>query len=170
MIKNNKALAIAEKLGMQAHPEGGFYKETYRSEGVISPNNLPVEYEGSRNYSTAIYFMLTSEAFSAFHKIKQDEFWFFHQGTPITFHTISSKGEYNVQTIGNDIARGQLPQLVVKGGDWFAAEIESDNEFALVSCTVSPGFDFNDFVLATKKELTELFPKHEDIISKLVRI
>ncbi len=170
MTKNKTAQALIEKLGLEAHPEGGFFKETYRSAGVISQSDLGGDYTGSRNYSTAIYFMLTSDAFSAFHRIRQDEFWFFHQGAPITFHTITAEGDYTVQTIGNEIDKGHVPQLVVKGGDWFAAEIQDDNEFALVSCTVSPGFDFADFELATKKELTELYPLYADIISQLTRL
>lgn len=170
MIDNEKAYNLIQQLGLRAHPEGGFYKETYRSVGAISQSDLGEDFSGSRNYSTAIYFMLTTETFSAFHRIKQDEFWFFHQGAPITFHTITKQGKYTVQTIGNDISKGHLPQLIVQGGDWFAAEIKSENNFALVSCTVSPGFDFDDFELATKKELTELYPQYTEIISQLTRL
>ena len=76
---------IIKALDLSPHPEGGFYKETYRATGVIDKANLPENYGGERNYSTAIYFMLTSDTFSAFHKINQDEFWHFHQGAPISF-------------------------------------------------------------------------------------
>ena len=160
---------IIQKLGLLPHPEGGYYKEMYRSEGVISNADLGSEYEGDRNYSTAIYFMLTSDTFSAFHKINQDEFWFFHSGDPVEFHTIKQNGEHSVIKIGNDIANGESPQHCVYGGDWFAAKVDGENGFALVSCTVSPGSGFRDFVLPSGEELIKEFPQHEKLIKEFTR-
>ena len=104
---------IVKELGLEKHPEGGFYKETYRSEGTIKASCLPEHYNGIRNYSTCIYFLLTSNNFSAFHKIKQDEIWHFYSGSPISIHVISKLGIYKKHVIGADLENGMLPQLVV---------------------------------------------------------
>ncbi|WP_298533133.1 cupin domain-containing protein [uncultured Algibacter sp.] len=164
------AKKIANKLNLLPHPEGGYYKETYRSSGVINQENLGNDFLGERHYSTCIYFLLTSDTFSAFHRIKQDEIWHFYKGTAIKLHIISAKGLYNNVVIGNDLEKGELPQYVVNAGDWFAAEVISSNAYTLLGCTVSPGFDFKDFELAERHSLTQLFPEHQDIILKLTRI
>ncbi len=164
-----KAEDLINYLNLQAHPEGGYFKETYRSKGLIEPSNLSGNYDGSRNYSTAIYFLLTSESFSAFHKINQDEFWHFYTGSPIRLHMISPKGEYTFVIIGNDLEAGQHFQYYVPGGYWFASEVVNEDGFSLLGCTVAPGFDFKDFVLADRGKLIEAFPEHEVVIKKLTR-
>ena len=158
---------LIEALDLLPHPEGGYYKEVYRSEGSIPATALPEAYDGNRNYATSIYFLLTSDSFSAFHKINQDEIWHFYDGAPIRLHVISKDGKYTYHIIGRDIVLGQVPQLVVQGGDWFAAEVVGDDTYAFVGCTVSPGFDFKDFVMPSSKELIELFPEHTAIITRL---
>jgi hypothetical protein len=161
------ANTIIKELQLTAHPEGGYFKETYRSDGKISQNELGEKYSGDRNYATCIYFLLTSEKFSAFHKINQDEIWHFYKGAPLRLHIISKEGTYSAVTIGNDFEKGEVPQYVVTGGDWFAAEVIAPDNYTLVGCTVAPGFDFADFVLPERKELTALFPEHQEIIKKL---
>lgn len=158
---------IIKQLNLQEHPEGGYFKETYRSTEVISNSELGEEYNGDRNHSTCIYFMLTSEKFSAFHKINQDEMWHYYKGAPLKLHIISQEGEYSFVMIGNDFEKNEVPQYVVKGGDWFAAEVLEKDSYTLVGCTVAPGFDFADFVLPKREKLIELFPQHEDVICKL---
>lgn len=158
---------IVDALDLKPHPEGGFYKETYRSQGEINLDALGEQYSGKRNYSTCIYFMLTSGNFSAFHRIKQDEIWHFYEGSPISLHTISKEGNYQKNKIGNNLDKGEVPQYVVPGGDWFAAEVEEKDSYALVGCTVSPGFDFDDFELTPREELLSKFPQHQDIIKRL---
>lgn len=158
---------IIELLDLQEHPEGGYFKETYRSEGVIPNSALESKFVGDRNQSTGIYFLLTSEKFSAFHKINQDEMWHFYKGTSLKLHTISSEGNYSFIIIGNDLERGEVPQHTVKGGDWFAAEVITENSYTLVGCTVAPGFDFADFVLPSAEELIKEFPQHSEIIHRL---
>lgn len=158
---------IIKALDLTAHPEGGYYKETYRSKGEIEESNLNSTYKGKRNYSTGIYFLLTSDSFSALHRIKQDEIWHFYDGSPIRLHVISETGIYSVHSIGRDIFNGEVPQYVVPGGCWFAAEVINKDSYSLVGCTVSPGFSFEDFELKNKKELISLFPEQEGIISKL---
>ena len=163
----NTAETIIKKLQLQPHPEGGYFKETYRSQGSIPQEHLAKEYQGSRNYATSIYFLLTSDTFSAFHKINQDEIWHFYDGSPILLHMISPEGNYSKVYIGKEIEKGQQPQYVVPGGYWFAAEVISEGSFAFVGCTVAPGFDFNDFDLPNREDLIEKFPQHERLIASL---
>jgi len=165
----NRLDQIIRKLDLKPHPEGGFFRETYRSAGVISHDNLGHSYKGERNYSTCIYFLLTSEVFSAFHRILQDEIWHFYDGSPIEIHTIAQDGIYTKTVIGRDIDREQVPQFVVPGGSWFAATVINPDDYSLIGCTVSPGFDFRDFELPLRNELISKFPQHEEIIVKLTR-
>ena len=158
---------LIKKFDLIEHPEGGFYKETYRSNSVINNKNLTSNFIGDRNVSTCIYFLLTSDKFSAFHKINQDEIWHFYKGTTLKLHMISPKGVYSYVLIGNNIINNELPQFVVPANYWFAAEIIKEKSYAFTGCTVAPGFDFKDFVLPKRKELIKLFPKHSEIIIKL---
>lgn len=160
---------IIERLNLEPHPEGGYFRETYRSSGKIQQDSLGPGFEGLRNYSTCIYFLLTSNDFSAFHRIKQDEIWHFYDGSPIHLHVITPSGAYNKHLIGREMAQGETPQLVVPAGYWFAAEVPNENAYSLVGCTVSPGFDFRDFEMISRQELISLFPSHKQIISKLTR-
>lgn len=149
------------------HPEGGYYKETYRSVGEILSENLDSEFDGNRNYCTSIYFLLTSDKFSAFHKINQDEIWHFYTGTTLKLHLISPVGEYSFVLIGNNFIDGETPQFTVPAHHYFAAEVLEKNSFSFMGCTVSPGFDFRDFKLPSCKELSQEFPKHSKIITQL---
>lgn len=160
---------IIRALNLIPHPEGGFFKETYRSSGQISQAHLGNDFQGRRNFSTCIYFLLLSEAFSAFHRIKQDEIWHFYKGAPIHLHMISPTGEHSKVDIGNDMNKGQQPQYVVPAYSWFAAEVSEANSFSLVGCTVSPGFDFDDFELAARNKLISKFPAHEMLIKRFTR-
>ncbi len=165
----NSIEEIIRGLNLKLHPEGGYFRETYRSDHSINEDSLTSKYKGKRNYSTCIYFLLTSDTFSAFHRIQQDEIWHFYSGSPILLHTISEIGTHSEYIIGNDFTKGQVPQLVVPGGHWFGAEVINPNDYSLVGCTVSPGFDFADFELATRQELISLFPENEMIITKLTK-
>ena len=161
---------IINKLELQPHPEGGYFRETYRSDGIISQEHLGSEFVGDRNYCTAIYFLLTSDTFSAFHKINQDEMWHFYKGSPLTLHMISPEGDYSKVSIGNNIENDEVLQFVVPATYWFAAEVIADNSYALVGCTVSPGFDFRDFEMPNRETLIALFPQHSNVITKLTRV
>ena len=165
----NKSKKIIEKLNLLPHPEGGYFKEVYRSSGVIESEILGSEFSGSRNYATSIYFMLTSDTFSAFHKINQDEIWHYYDGSAIELHVISESGQHTQHVIGKDIFNNQVPQLVVLANHWFAAKIINYNDYSLVGCGVSPGFDFRDFILPTRQELVQKFPQHEDLITAFTR-
>lgn len=160
---------IVKKLDLQPHPEGGYYKETYRSEDIIRDTILGNEFNGSRNLCTGIYYLLESDDFSALHKINQDEMWHFYLGEAIELTMISEAGELSMVTIGNNVSNGEVLQFVVPKRNWFGARLLKANSFALVGCTVSPGFDFNDFKLGEREELLNKFPQHEDIIESLTR-
>ncbi len=156
-------------LNLQEHPEGGYFKETYRSEGIISQSALSNEFNGDRNFCTGIYFLLTSDSFSAFHKIKQDEMWHFYEGSPLVVHMIDEQGKYSSQKIGLDLDDNQIPQFVVPKDVWFASEVLEPNSYSFVGCTVSPGFDFEDFELAERSSLVAKFPVCSEIINRLCR-
>lgn len=163
---NEKAVLIIERLGLLPHPEGGFFKEIYRSEEVLQKQMLPQRFLGERNFSTSIYFLLANENKSHFHKIKSDEIWHFYSGTTLILHMIDSVGNYKCLKVGNDFEKNEIPQAVVPHGVWFAAEVEDKNSYALVGCTVAPGFDFQDFELAKRENLLALFPMHSEVINK----
>lgn len=160
---------LIERLELEPHPEGGYFKETYRSAEVITSDSLSNNYKGSRNCSTCIYFLLTPEMFSSFHKIHQDEVWHFYQGSPIELHIISESGSHESHIIGNDLSKGETPQLVVPGNHWFASKVIDPDSYSLVGCTVSPGFDFQDFTLADRKNLILKFPEHMELIKAFTR-
>lgn len=158
---------IIKFFNLQEHPEGGYFKEVYRSNEIIQEENLPEYFNGNRNYCTSIYFLLTFDKFSAFHKINQDEIWHFYKGSSLKLHLISPKGAYSFVTIGNDFMKGEVFQFTVPAHYYFAAEVVKKDSFSFVGCTVSPGFDFKDFVLPSSKELSTKFPKHSQIIKQL---
>ena len=158
---------IIKSLNLIAHPEGGYYKENYRSEGLINVNNLWEGAEGNRNYSTGIYFLLEKNQFSAFHKIKQDEMWHYYMGSTLLLHTIDENGNYNIIKIGKNLYQGEFLQYVVPANTWFASEVMDKDDFVLCGCTVSPGFDFKDFEMPSREELISLYPKHAKAINSL---
>ena len=153
------------ELNMESHVEGGYFKETYRSAMQIDAEG----FGGVRNVCTAIYFLLESKDFSAFHKIKSDELWHFYDGDPLSIYVIHPSGELEIMLLGLDVGAGQLPQLTVTAGCWFGSRVLSPGKYSLVGCTVSPGFDFEDFELASQGELTGTYPQHVQIINEMTR-
>jgi predicted cupin superfamily sugar epimerase len=154
---------------MLPHPEGGYFKETYRSAELISKTALPERFSGDRHYSTAIYFLLEQGNFSAFHRIKSDECWHFYAGDPLLIHIIYPNGVYEMIRLGSDVSANQHFQAVVPAGAWFASETAPGGNDSFVGCTVAPGFDFADFELAAAKELVLLCPDQSGIINRLCR-
>jgi predicted cupin superfamily sugar epimerase len=163
------AKSLIEKYQLLPHPEGGYFKETYRSEEYIAHQALPSRFTDKRNFSTAIYFLLEQGNFSAFHKIKSDECWHFYAGQTLLVHIITTKGDLQTIHLGNNILAGEVFQFVVPANCWFASEPATNTNFSFVGCTVAPGFDFADFELANAATLTQLFPQHENIIKRLCR-
>jgi predicted cupin superfamily sugar epimerase len=160
---------LIKQFNLLPHPEGGYYKETYRSTETINANALPSRFLGNRSFSTAIYFLLEKGNFSTFHKIQSDECWHFYAGDVLHVHVIHSDGKLETIELGNDITNGQTFQYIVPAGCWFASEPAPGSEFSFVGCTVAPGFDFADFELAKADELIKLCPQHQMIIKRLCR-
>ncbi len=161
-----------QKLGLLPHPEGGFFTECYRSNECIAADALPERFEADRSVTTSIYFLLCSGDFSAMHRIKSDEIWHYYAGTSeVRVHCIYKTGKYHLLRVGNQTGTEAMPQAVVPASSWFGAEIDkTEDAWALVGCTVAPGFDFDDFEMAERNELIEAFPIHEAIIKSLTRI
>jgi predicted cupin superfamily sugar epimerase len=155
------------KLNLEPHPEGGYYRQTYRADLVLEA--LPQQFSGSRPASTAIYFLLEGENFSAFHRLQSDELWHFYLGSPLTVHVIEADGRHSEIQLGSDPEASEVLQAVVRAGCWFASQVSDRKSFALVGCTVAPGFEFADFKLAERDELIEAYPQYRDVITKLTR-
>lgn len=158
-----------EKLRLEPHPEGGYFRQTYRSELMIARQALPQEFGAARAASTPIYFLLEGKNFSAFHRLRSDEMWHFYAGSPLLVHVIEPGGQRSTIFLGTNLEVEQAPQAVVRAGCWFASHVWDWKSWALVGCTVAPGFDFVDFELAKRADLLASFPQHEQIIRKLTR-
>lgn len=153
---HSEAQELIRQYGLVEHPEGGWYKEVYRSDSTVN----------NRNLLTSIYFLLTSENPSNFHRIKSDELWYFHRGSGLTVHTLDKNGHSTIR-ISNEAA--DQPFALVQAETIFGSSIEEENGFALVSCAVAPGFDFRDFELLDRTTLMNVFPEEKAIIEKLTR-
>jgi len=151
---------IIQNLNLRAHPEGGYYAETYRSEETITTAN-----GAKRNVCTGIYFLLENEDKSHFHKIKSDELWFFHLGQPLEIVVMNEEGVETLM-LGSDLGTGERLQAIIPANTWFAARLRDGKGFALVSCTVAPGFDFEDFELGERRQLLEEFPSNRKLIEE----
>lgn len=158
---------IIEKLELQPHPEGGYFKEVYRSNEIIKNTGLPGRFTGDRNFGTSIYYLLEKEQFSTFHKLKSDETWHFYYGSSLLLHKIDESGNYNKIILGNDLTNGEVFQFTVLRNCWFAAEVADKNSFSLIGATVSPGFDFSDFEMGKRDELVSKFPGYKEFITRL---
>jgi predicted cupin superfamily sugar epimerase len=158
-----------KKLQLTQHVEGGAFRETYRAELTIPRTVLPLFFQGDRNASTTIYFLLASDQFSAFHRIAADEVWHFYFGDPLLVHEINHNGRLITHLLGTNPEKGESFQTVIKAGSWFASVPAPGSEYALVGCTVAPGFDFADFELADRTALTLQYPEHAELIEKLTR-
>lgn len=158
-----------KKLHLKAHPEGGYFRETYRSSDVLEADQLPERYDAAHSFCTAIYYLLKGDQFSALHRLKTDELWHFYTGSPLTLHIISESGEYAQIELGSNFDKGEVFQTVVPAGNWFGATVDDSSSFSLVGCTVAPGFDFSDFELGNSKALIKQFPQHREVIERLTR-
>lgn len=160
---------LIQRFDLQPHPEGGWYKQTYKSNEQVAASVLPQRFNGDRPFSTAIYFLLEKENFSAFHRIKSDECWHFYAGGPLLIYVIHPGGKLDTITLGNDIDKGHTFQYVVPANCWFASRPAPGSEYCFVGCTVSPGFDFENFELAKADEIISLYPQHAALIGSLCR-
>lgn len=165
----SKAEQLINQYDLKPHPEGGWYKQTYKSKELISSAALPDRFDGDRTFSTAIYFLLERGNFSAFHKIKSDECWHFYAGDPLHVYVIDEKGSLQTIILGNDPGKGQTFQCVVPANCWFASRPAAISEYCFVGCTVAPGFEFDDFELANENELSAMYPQYTELIGQLTR-
>lgn len=154
---NARVKELVESLQLHPHPEGGYYKETYRS--LEKTNN-------DLSLMTSIYFLLTSDSPSHFHRIQSDEHWYFHEGSPLSIHLLDN-GKLTTLKLGLDITKNQRPYAMVKGNTIFGSEIEVTDGYALVSCAVSPGFDFSTFELFAKEDLVNEYSEYNELIERL---
>jgi predicted cupin superfamily sugar epimerase len=157
------ATELIERLRLAPHPEGGYFRETYRAAESVGATALPRRFTGERSISTAIYFLLEAGQCSHLHRIRSDEVWHFYAGDPLDVMEIDGAGELKVTRIGT----GGVYQHVVPAGVWFGAAPAEGGRFALVGCTVAPGFDFADFELADRAALLREYPRHQDWIRRL---
>jgi uncharacterized protein len=157
------------KLDLQRHPEGGYYKETFRAQEIIPEAGLPPRFQGPHNISTAIYYLLEKTDQSHFHRIRADEIWHFYSGSSIVLHVFDPLKFYSRIRMGSQPEAGDVFQTVIPAGSWFAAHVLDPEGFALMGCTVAPGFEFKDFELGQREDLIRHFPDHRDIIEKLTQ-
>lgn len=152
-------------LSLLPHPEGGYYKELYRSTGTIAADALPAAFAGARSYVTSIYFLLKSGECSHYHRLRSDELWYFHTGSSLTISVIGPDGALTRHRLG--AGAGDALQFTVPAGCWFGAEVDAADSYSLISCAVAPGFDFADFELGNRTELLRRYPDHAASIETL---
>ena len=157
--------ALIRRFDLKPHPEGGFFSETYRSAERVARNDGSAQ---TRSASTAIYYLLCDGAHSAWHRIKSDELWHFHAGEPLLVHVLDETGALVTHRLGNALTHADAVfRAVVPAGLWFAAECADPSTFALVGCTVAPGFEFSEFELADVGALKARYPRHAALIERL---
>ena len=159
---NDEARALVATLGLEPHPEGGFFRETFRAPLIVAAP------QGARAASTAIYFLLPAGSFSALHRVRSDEVWHHYDGDPVEIYTLHDDGSHQLARLGRDLSRGERPQVVVPAGVWQAA-VPVGRAFALCGCTVAPGFDFADFEMPVRAQLIATFPEVRELVEQLTR-
>jgi hypothetical protein len=166
---------IIASLGMQPHPERGYYVETYRAAAAVTaPADLRREQPASRSAGTAIYFLVTrAQPATHLHRLLSDEIFHLYEGGPLDVLRLREEADGRrhgeVARLGLGLAAGERPQLVIPAGTWFAAELAAGASHCLIGCTVAPGFDFADFELAAGPELAQRFPAHAERIARMTR-
>jgi len=160
---------IRELLKMQPHPiEGGYFAETYRSSETM-PRSVLRAYPGDRSISTAIYYLLTPDTFSAMHRVRGDEMFHFYLGDPVEMLELKSDGSSEAIVLGQDIASGMELQHAVRGGVWQGSRLREGGKFALLGTTMSPGFEYEDYETGERRELIARYPQYSDLIKSLTR-
>ncbi len=156
-----------DHLGLQHHPEGGYFKESFRSAYAIQGAAIGDRYEGNRVHSTAIYFLVTADRASRLHRLQTDEIWHFYAGDSLEICCIDPAGVLEIKRLGSDIGKGDALQVLVPAGVWFGARVQAGSEYVLCGCTMAPGFEFADFEMGDRKALLKQFPQLEAIVIEL---
>ncbi|HLH07463.1 MAG TPA: cupin domain-containing protein [Terriglobales bacterium] len=146
--------------------EGGYFRETYRATGQIPKSALPPIYRGPRSFSTCIYYLLTPDTFSVMHRIPTEEIFHFYLGDPVEMLQLYSDGSGEVITLGTDLRSGMTPQHLVRGGTWQGSRLKEDGRYALMGCTVAPGFEYADYEGGSRADLCRQFPQ----FSRMIRL
>lgn len=162
-MNTQNAAYWVQRLTLQPHPEGGYYKEVFRSEQEVNRAGETA----IKQACTSIYYLLEGEDFSGFHRLVSDELWYFHAGSPLYIHVIDVLGNYHRYELSS-LDTGDL-SVVIPGGSWFASEIPSKEGFSLVSCAVAPGFDFSEFEMAVKEDMITAYPRFNELFNRLCR-
>ena len=157
---HSEAQRLIAAYRLQQHPEGGWYRETYRSAERVTTSRGTV-----RSATTSIYFLLTSDVFSAFHRLSSDETWHFYRGDPVTIEVIEASGRHESRILGAD----DVLQTTIVPGAHFAAHVDAPDGYALVGCDVAPGFEFAEFQLTTRSMLTAAYPHLGPLIARYTR-
>lgn len=164
MIPDTSSEELISRLALQPHPEGGHFRETYRSEERIRRSRD----DSARSAATAIYYLLRGKERSTWHRIASDEMWHFYDGSPLHVYVLSPEGGLTVFRLGNPMKHeGADFQALVPAGAWFAAECAAEEGYSLVGCTVAPGFEFAEFEIARPAALLEDWPGHKELIERL---
>ena len=163
MALNKDVVQIIKRLRLKRHPEGGYFKQTYTADTRVSIEG----YDKPQYISTAIYYMLVGDQFSAFHRIKSDELWHHYTGGSLILYAIVN-GKLKKIKMGK--SRGEAPQVAIKANTWFAASLTDKKSYCLLGCTVSPGFDYSDWELGKRDELIKMYPQHKTIIERYTTI
>jgi predicted cupin superfamily sugar epimerase len=164
----DSAKQIIEALGMQPHrEEGGYFVEPYRSEEFIPRTALPERYPSKRAFGTAIFYLLTPDTCSALHRLASDEIFHFYLGDPVTMLQLHPDGSSEVITLGQDVLRGEKLQVVVPWGAWQGSFLNEGGEFALLGCTMAPGFEYADYEHASREALLQEYPDQRELIIRL---
>jgi hypothetical protein len=166
---NEKAKYYIDKLKLQKHPEGGYFNEIYRSDEIFTASVLPERYMGNRAFSTSIYFLLDGKDISAFHKLQSNEIWHFYDGCPVRVSIITPLQTLEERVLGNNLDGNENLQTVINKHSWFGAELLDKSSFSLIGCTVSPGFDFQDFEMGKRNHLLEKYPQFSSTILRLTK-
>jgi uncharacterized protein len=160
---------IREVLKMQPHPiEGGYFAETYRSAATVPRSELG-GYPGDRSMSTAIYYLLTPDTFSAMHRVRGDEMFHFYLGDPVEMLQLKPDGSGELSLLGQDIASGMRLQHNVPGGVWQGSRLKKGGKYALLGTTMAPGFEYEDYETGKRAELMARFPQYAELITALTR-
>lgn len=164
MSRNDHPDELISQLALQPHPEGGHYRETYRSaQRVTRPGD-----DATRSACTAIYYLLRGHEKSTWHRIRSDEMWHFYDGAPLHVHVLLPEGGLALLRLGNPLFHvGAQFQALVPAGAWFAAECADAGGHSLVGCTVAPGFEFEEFEIAQAAQLVREWPLHRELIERL---
>lgn len=157
---NERAQRLIAEYGLVAHPEGGWYRETYRSAQRVTTERGTV-----RSATTSIYFLIAAPVFSSFHRLNSDETWHLYHGDPVGIELIDPSGRHVTRVLG----AGGVLQTTIVAGTYFAAHVDTPDGYAFVGCDVSPGFEFAEFQLATRAMLTAAYPHLGPLIERWTR-